>query len=145
VDPRTGEVHELAKPVRYAFLGPHAQVDKTRVQQITESTFFTPSEKYLVLWWIGASPEGMEPLQLTGTDIAQQVGMKADSVRRINRKLAHHRILVRAGRIGNYPLYRITPYIAFHGTGAEQREAVKDFNPPDIPMTKEQKTTWEAE
>jgi hypothetical protein len=144
VDPRTGEVHDLPKPVRYAFLGSHAQVDKTRVQQITESTFFTPSEKYLVLWWIGASPEGMEPLQLTGADIARQVGMKTDSVGRINRKLAGHRILIRAGRIGNYPLYRITPYIAFHGTGAEQREAIKGFNPPDIPMQKEHKTKGEA-
>jgi DNA-binding transcriptional ArsR family regulator len=133
VDPKTGEVHRFQPTVPYAFTGPHAQVDKVRVEAITESTAFTPAEKFFVLWWIGASPAGMEPLRLTGSDIARRVGMKPDSVGRINRKLAKHRIIIKISRIGNYPLYRISPYIAYHGTGAEQREAVKGWNPPEIP------------
>jgi hypothetical protein len=138
VDPKTGEVHNFPQaPVPYAFQGAHAQVDKERVEAITESTAFTPAEKFFVLWWIGASPAGMEPLHLTGADIAKRVGMKPDSVGRINRKLARHRILIKLDTIGNYPLYRISPYIAYHGTGAEQREAVKRFNPPDIPRDKD--------
>lgn len=136
VDPKTGEIHSFPATTPYAFTGAHAQVDKVRVEAITESSAFTPAEKFFVLWWIGASPEGMEPLRLTGADIAKKVSMKADSVGRINRKLAKHRILIRLDRIGNYPLYRISPYISFHGTGAEQREAVKDWNPPEIPKTK---------
>jgi hypothetical protein len=136
VDRRTGEVIPQAP---YAFLGGHAQVDKQRVEAITESKAFTPAEKFLVLWWIGVSPKGMDPLRETGADIAQRVGMTADAVGRINRNLAKHRILIRCGRIGNYPLYRISPYIAFHGTGVEQREAIKSYNPPEIPADKPQK------
>lgn len=75
----------------------------------------------------------MDPLRATGADIAKKVGMSADAVGKINRKLAKHRILIVRGRIGNYNFYRISPYIAFHGTGLEQREAVKTCNPPDIP------------
>lgn len=48
-------------------------------------------------------------------------------------ELLKRRILIERGRIGNYRLYRISPYIAFHGTGIEQREAIKTCNPPDIP------------
>ncbi|MFJ4980348.1 hypothetical protein ACIP6X_34380 [Streptomyces coeruleorubidus] len=41
----------------------------------------TPSQKFLVLWWIEVSPEGMEPLMATGADIAKRVGMTTDDVR----------------------------------------------------------------
>lgn len=142
VDEQTGEVIHYAP---YAFVGKHTQVDKARVEAITESKAFTPSQKFLVLWWIGVSPEGMAPLRATGADIAQRVGMTPDAVGKINRKLYTHRILVVRGRIGNYKLYRITPYIAFHGTGAEQREAVKTCNPPNIPGFDElTPARWEA-
>lgn len=133
VDRATGEVIPRAP---YAFKGPHAQVDKERVEAITESRAFTPAEKFLVLWWIGVSPGGMEPLKATGVDIARRVGMTPDAVGRINRNLARHRILIRCGRIGNYTLYRISPYIAYHGSGIDQREAVRGINPPDIPADK---------
>lgn len=53
--------------------------------------------------------------------------------RRSNRKLLKRRILIEHGRIGNYRLSRISPYIAFHGPGIEQREAIMTCNPPDIP------------
>ncbi len=130
----------------YAFVGKHTQVDKTRVEAITESCSFTPSQKFLVLWWIGVSPEGMEPLRATGADIGRRVGMTADAVGKINRKLVKHRILVIRGRIGNYKLYRISPYISFHGTGIEQREAVKTCNPPDIPgFDDSTPARWEAQ
>jgi hypothetical protein len=130
LDADTGELVPYAP---YAFSGRHVQVDKARVAAITESRAFTPSQKFLVLWWIGVSPEGIDPLRATGADIAKQVGMSTDAVGKINRKLAKHRILIVRGRIGNYNFYRISPYIAFHGTGIEQREAIKICNPPDIP------------
>lgn len=143
VNEQTGEIPEVPY-APYAFVDKHTQVDKARVTAITESKSFTPAEKFLVLWWIGASPEGMEPLRATGADIGKKVGMTADAVGRINRKLANHRILLRRGKIGNYPLYRITPYIAYHGTGYEQRQAVKDFNPPEIPgLTVPVREQWE--
>jgi hypothetical protein len=130
VDTDTGEV---VHSIPYAFVDGHSQVDERRVEAITESRAFTPGEKFMVLWWIGASPRGMEPLRSTGADIAKRVGMSADALGRISRKLARHRILVERGRIGNYKLYRISPYIAYHGPAAEQREAVKTCNPPEIP------------
>ncbi|GAP52374.1 MarR family transcriptional regulator [Streptomyces azureus] len=143
VDAETGEAIPHAP---YAFSGRHTQVDKARVEAITESKAFTPSQKFLVLWWIGVSPEGMEPLRATGADIAKRVGMSTDAVGKINRKLAKHRILIVRGRIGNYNFYRISPYIAFHGTGLEQREAVKTCNPPDIPGFNENvPARWEAQ
>lgn len=143
VDADTGEAIPYAP---YAFSGDHIQVDKARVEAITESKEFTPSQKFLVLWWIGVSPEGMAPLRATGADIAKKVGMTADAVGKINRKLLKHRILIERGRIGNYRLYRISPYIAFHGSGIEQREAIKTCNPPDIPgFDNKTLTRWEAQ
>ncbi|WP_443055973.1 hypothetical protein [Streptomyces sp. IBSBF 3136] len=62
------------------------------------------------------------------------------------RKLVKHRILIVRGRVGNYNFYRISPYIAFHGTGLEQREAVKTCNPPDIPGFDDNvPARWEAQ
>ncbi|MFD6294339.1 MarR family transcriptional regulator [Streptomyces sp. NPDC060235] len=144
VDADTGEPVVSAP---YAFSGRHTQVDKARVEAITESKAFTPSQKFLVLWWIGVSPEGLEPLRATGADIARRVGMSPDAVGKINRKLAKHRILIVRGKIGNYSFYRISPYIAFHGTGIEQREAVKTCNPPDIPGFDDKNAIarWEAQ
>ncbi|MCX5367243.1 MarR family transcriptional regulator [Streptomyces sp. NBC_00124] len=130
VDADTGEAIQYAS---YAFTGDHIQVDRARVAAITESKDFTPSLKVMVLWWIGLSLQGMAPLRATGADIAKKVGMTADAVGKINRKLLKQRILIERGRIGNCRLYRISPYIAFHGTGIEQREAIKTCNPPDIP------------
>lgn len=88
----------------------------------------------------------MAPLRATGADIAKKVGMTADAVGKINRKLLRLRILIERGRIGNYRLYRISPYIAFHGTGIEQREAIKTCNPPDIPgFDNKTPLLWEAQ
>lgn len=143
VDADTGEAIPYAP---YSFSGGHTQVDKARVKAITESRDFTPSQKFLVLWWIGVSPEGMAPLRATGADIAKRVGMTPDAVGKINRKLLKQRILIERGRIGNYRLYRITPYIAFHGTGIEQREAIKTCRPPEIPgFDGETPLRWEAQ
>lgn len=143
VDADTGESIPYAP---YAFAGRHTQVDKARVEAIAESRAFTPAEKFLVLWWIGASPPGMEALRATGADIGARVGMTAGAVGKINRKLAKHRILVIRGKTGIYKFYRISPYIAFHGTGVEQREAVKTCNPPDIPgFDDTMPSRWEAQ
>lgn len=49
VDADTGEAVPYGP---YAFSGGHTQVDKARVEAITESKEFTPSQKFLVLWWI---------------------------------------------------------------------------------------------
>ncbi|WP_189828241.1 MarR family transcriptional regulator [Streptomyces finlayi] len=142
VDADTGEAAPYAP---YAFSGDHIQVDKAWVEAITESREFTPSQKFLVLWWIGISPLGMEPLRATGADIGKRVGMTGDAVGKINRKLLKRRILIERGRIGNYKLYRIGPYIAFHGTGIEQREAIKSCRPPDIPgFGNTNPSHWEA-
>ncbi|MFB9523098.1 MarR family transcriptional regulator [Streptomyces cremeus] len=100
---------EAVPYVPYAFSGDHIQVDKARIEAITESREFTPSQKFLVLWWIGISPAGMEPLRATGADIGKRVGMTGDAVGKINRKLLKRRILIERGRIGNYKLYRISP------------------------------------
>ncbi len=131
----------------YAYSGWHSTVDKERVRAITRrSSGFTPAEKYMVLWWIGASPPGMDPVHMTGKDIAEEVGMTADALARIVKKLVRHRIIVKTGTLGRTNLYRISPYISFHGSGLEQREAVKDWNPPIIPgLSEPVRERWEME
>jgi DNA-binding Lrp family transcriptional regulator len=42
----------------------------------------------------------MAPLRATGADIAKKVGMTADAVGKINRKLLKRRILIERGRVG---------------------------------------------
>jgi hypothetical protein len=117
----------------YAYSGWHTTADKRRVRAICASRAFTPAEKFLVLWFIGTTPPGMAPVNMTATAIAAEVGMTPDSVGRMLRKLARHRIILRTGRIGRISMYSISPYIAYHGSGVEQREAVKSWNPPEIP------------
>jgi hypothetical protein len=135
----------LVPTAPFAFVDKHANVDKERVRAICRSKAFTPGEKFLVLWWIGASPPGMEAVQMTGAAIGAEVGMTGDAIGRITRKLAKHRILVQTGKLGNIKLYRVSPYIAYHGSGIEQREAVRHWNPPDIPgFTDPVREQWEA-
>lgn len=130
----------------YAFSGPHASTDKRRVRAICASKGFTPAEKFLVLWFIGTTPEGMLPVNMTAKDIAGEVGMTPDAVSRMLRKLAKCRVLVRTGKIGHIAMYSISPYVAYHGSGLEQREAVKNWNPPEIPGFTDQSSyeRWEA-
>ncbi|MEZ0095296.1 MarR family transcriptional regulator [Streptacidiphilus sp. EB129] len=123
----------LVPTTPYAFSGRHASVDKRRVRAICASKQFSPAEKFLVLWFIGATPEGGLPVNKTGKDIADEVGMTADAVNRMLRKLAKHRILNKTGAIGNISMYSISPYIAYHGSGHDQSRAVKNWNPPEIP------------
>ena len=44
--------------------------------------------------------------------------------------------LAEAGGIGRTTFYRTTPYLAFMGTGFEHREAVSDWNPPEMRIPK---------
>ncbi|MEY9878190.1 hypothetical protein ABH931_007717 [Streptacidiphilus sp. MAP12-33] len=127
------EVGNTVPTAPYLYSGWHTTADKRRVRAICSSKAFTPAEKFLVLWFIGSTPPGMMPVNMTATAIAEEVGMTADSVSRMLRKLAKHRIIVNTGQIGRIRMYSISPYIAFHGPGIEQREAVKSWNPPDIP------------
>jgi hypothetical protein len=86
-----------------------------------------------VLWFIASSPLAVAPVHMTATAIADEVGMAPDSVSRMLRELARHRVIVKTGQVGRFSLYSVSPCIAFHGPGLEQREAVKSWNPPDIP------------
>lgn len=58
--------------------------------------------------------------------------------------LLKRRILIERGRIGNYRLYRISPYIAFHGSGIEQQEAIKSCNPPTARPGLPRTSTWSS-
>lgn len=117
----------------YAYSGWHTTADKRRVRALCTSREFTPAEKLLVLWFIAATPPGMAPVHMTATAIAGEVNMTPDSVGRMLRKLTRHRIILKTGTIGRVSMYSISPYIAYHGSGPDQRAAVQSCGPPDIP------------
>jgi hypothetical protein len=119
----------------YLFAGRHhAALDLTRIQAICapESTF-TRGEKNVVMWFIGNSPPGLDPVARTGAEIARENSLDPDTYGKMVKKLHRMRIVVKRGGLGRTTFYRISPYIAFCGSGLEQREAIKAWNPPEIP------------
>jgi hypothetical protein len=126
---------ELIPTAPYSFAGRnHAAVDMARVQAIcAPESKFTRGEKTIVMWYIGNSPPGMDPVAKTGADIARANSLDPDTYGKMIKKLNRMRIVLSVGKLGRTTFYRISPYIAFCGSGLEQREAIKAWNPPEIP------------
>ena len=126
---------ELIPTAPYVFAGRHhAALDMTRIQAICDpESKFTRGEKTVVMWYIGNSPPGMGPVTKTGAAIARANGLDPDTYGKMIKKLNGMRIVLNVGSLGRTTFYRISPYIAFCGSGLEQREAIKAWNPPEIP------------
>ncbi|MFF9901199.1 MarR family transcriptional regulator [Streptomyces longispororuber] len=132
MDTDTGEVEEVRR-TSYAFDGPHINVEIRRNRALASAASGLTDREYRVLsWYRYATEEAQGPVMMTGADIAKELGMSADALGRVVRTLKKNRLLVEAGGIGRTTFYRTTPHLAFIGSGYEHREAVKDWNPPEL-------------
>lgn len=135
---------------RFGYMGGYSTVDNTRLEALAaviqpdkkpgekepdekESKPLTDRQFRVLAWYIGASPGPDEPVMKTTADIAERLGTSPDALGRIVRELVRRRLLLHAGEFGRQRFYRVTPYLTHQGSSAEQREAIRGFNPPDIP------------
>lgn len=86
-------------------------------------------------------PDPRPGAELGGLVLGEAVGgelvvgpLRADEA--VTEVLKGARLLVECGGIGRTTFYRTTPYLAFIGTGFEHREAVSDWNPPEMRIPK---------
>ncbi|MFI6055440.1 MarR family transcriptional regulator [Streptomyces violascens] len=147
VDEETGQYSEVQRAA-YAFDGPHINVGIRKGRQLASGASGLTDRQYRVLsWYWFATEQSQGPVTMTGTDIAKELGLSPDSLSRTVKFLKKHRLLVEAGGIGRTTFYRTTPYLAFIGTGFEHREAVKEWNPPELtvaePRSRRRKKTDE--
>lgn len=131
-DRDTGEVEEVPR-APYAFDGPHINVGIRRGRELASAASgLTDREFRVLVWYWFATEESQGPVMMTGADVAKELGMSPDALSRTVKTLRKSRLLLDSGGIGRTTFYRCTPYLAFIGTGFEHREAVKDWNPPEV-------------
>ncbi|WP_240958267.1 MULTISPECIES: MarR family transcriptional regulator [Streptomyces] len=132
MDRTTGEVEELPR-TPYAFDGPHVNVGITRGREMASArSGLTDREFRVAVWYWFATEESQGPVMKTQAEIAEELGMSADALGRVMKVLRKARIVVETGGVGRTKFYRCTPYLAFIGTGFAHRDAVKDWNPPNL-------------
>ncbi|MET9854605.1 MarR family transcriptional regulator [Streptomyces sp. NPDC006450] len=136
VDPDTGVMEEVPR-APYAFDGPHINVGIRRGRQLASGASGLSDREFRVLvWYWFATEERQGPVQMTGVAVASELDMSPDALSRAIKVLKGARLLVESGGIGRTTFYRTTPYLAFIGTGFEHREAVSDWNPPEMRIPK---------
>jgi DNA-binding CsgD family transcriptional regulator len=132
VNPETGEIEDVER-APYAFDGPHINVGIKRGRRLASNeSGLTDREFRVLVWYWFATEQSQGPVMMTGAEVARELGMSPDSLGRTVKMLKKARLLVEAGNIGRTTFYRTTPYLAFIGSGFEHREAVKDWNPPEL-------------
>ncbi|MFJ5680739.1 MarR family transcriptional regulator [Streptomyces sp. NPDC093097] len=132
VDRDTGVIEEVPR-AGYAFDGPHINVGIRRGRELASAASgLTDREFRVLVWYWFATEESQGPVMMTGADIAKELGMSPDALGRTVKTLHKARLLLADGGIGRTTFYRCTPYLAFIGTGFDHREAVKDWNPPEL-------------
>lgn len=134
VDEGTGEIEEVER-APYAFGGPHINVGIRRGRMLASAASgLTDREFRVLVWYWFATEESQGPVMMTGADIAKELKMSPDTLGRTVKALHKNRLLLASGGIGRTTFYRCTPYLAFIGSGFEHREAVKDWNPPEVQL-----------
>uniref|UniRef100_UPI0004C52B23 MarR family transcriptional regulator n=1 Tax=Streptomyces exfoliatus TaxID=1905 RepID=UPI0004C52B23 len=132
VDPATGEMEEIPQ-APYAFDGPHINVGIRRGRELaSKGSGLSDREFRVLVWYWFATEEAQGPVQMTGADVAKEMGMSPDALGRTVKMLKASRLLVEAGGIGRTTFYRTNPHLAFIGSGFAHREAVKEWNPPAV-------------
>ncbi|MGW6709029.1 MarR family transcriptional regulator [Streptomyces sp. NPDC054956] len=121
----------------YAFGGPHINVGIRRGRRLASADSGLSDREFRVLvWYWFATEERQGPVQMTGVAVAAELGMTPGALSKTIKVLKEARLLVEAGGIGRTTFYRTTPYLAFIGTGFEHREAVSEWNPPEMSIPK---------
>lgn len=128
----TGEFEELHRSP-YAFDGQHVNVGIRRGRELAAAASgLTDREFRVAVWYWFATEESQGAVMKTQTDIAEELGMSPDALGRVMKVLKKARIVVEDGSVGRTKFYRCTPYLAFIGSGFAHREAVRDWNPPEM-------------
>ncbi|MFJ7270877.1 winged helix-turn-helix domain-containing protein [Streptomyces sp. NPDC099050] len=136
VDPDTGVVEEVPR-APYAFDGPHINVGIRRGRRLASADSGLSDREFRVLvWYWFATEERQGPVQMTARAVSSELSMSASALSKTVKVLKGARLLVESGGIGRTKFYRTTPYLAFIGTGLEHREAVCDWNPPEMRIPK---------
>lgn len=122
---------------RFGYIGPYSTIDNVRLEALAavpkKQGGLTDREFRILQWFVAATPGFDEPVMKTTAYIARRNGMTGDALGRIIRTLVKRRLLFFADEFGRQKFYKVTPYLASQGTSAEQREAIRAYNPPDIP------------
>ncbi|MCD9145918.1 helix-turn-helix transcriptional regulator [Streptomyces albireticuli] len=118
----------------YAYGGAHSSGSQARLGAILEDPeTFSDAEARVIMWYLFRSPGHGEPVRMMVSDIADRLGMTRQGLTRIVKRLRERRILIERDRVGRTPFYAISPYLGGHGPGLEQRSAIRECNPPEIP------------
>lgn len=134
---RHDDGHRSAPQTRFGYIGSYSTVDNERLEALAavpkKDGGLTDREFRILQWFVGATPGFDQPVMKTTAYIAERNGMTSDALGRIIRTLVKRRLLFFAEEFGRQKFYKVTPYLASQGSSAEQREAIRAYNPPDIP------------
>lgn len=81
----------------------------------------------------GEGEEELPYLEMSAKEVAEDIGMNADAVSRIIRKLRKADLLLVTKRVGRSLFYRASPHVIFRGTGAQQQEQASRYKLPTVP------------
>ncbi|MFJ4679254.1 hypothetical protein [Kitasatospora sp. NPDC088783] len=124
----------LVPQVRFGYQAGYSTVDNQRLNGVAEGVeALTDRECRVLLWFLSKMPGPDQPVEMLETDIAQRLKMETKTLKRHIAKLASMRLLLPGKQLGRYTFWKVTPYLASQGSAAEQREAIKAWNPPAIP------------
>ncbi|WP_208886702.1 MarR family transcriptional regulator [Streptomyces sp. PBH53] len=94
---------------------------------------FTDAEVRVIAFYLFRSPGQGQPVRQTTNEIAAKLGMTRQGYSRIVKRLKERRILIAKETVGRSTFYTLTPYLGGHGSGLDQREAIREVNPPELP------------
>lgn len=139
--PGESSAHGPEPRTRFGYIGGYSTVDNERLEALAavpnEDGGLTDREFRIFMWFVGATPCPGEPVMKTTAYIGKRTGTSPDALGRIVRKLVSRRLLFLADEFGRQRFYKVSPYFASQLTSAEQREAIRAYNPPDIPGLRE--------
>ncbi|MFF8911561.1 cyclic nucleotide-binding domain-containing protein [Streptomyces olivaceoviridis] len=118
----------------YAYGGRHSNASQNRMAAIVENPGeFTDAEVRVIAFFLFRSPDHGQPVRRTTNQIAASLGMTRQGYSRIVKRLKERRILIAKETVGRTTFYALTPYLGGHGAGLDQREAIREVNPPELP------------
>ncbi|MFD5437362.1 hypothetical protein ACFWJ4_35100 [Kitasatospora sp. NPDC127067] len=120
---------------RFGYEAGYSTIDNKRMNGIAEGVeALTDRECRVLIWFVANMPGPDEPVEMLVPDIAKRLKMDSKALKRHIDKLAGMRLLLPGKTLGRYTFWKATPYLCSQGGAAEQREAIKAWNPPEIPQ-----------
>jgi hypothetical protein len=125
---------------RFGYEDGYSTIDNKRMSGIAEGVeALTDRECRVLIWFVANMPGPDQPVEMMVPDIAKRLKMGAKTLKRHIDKLAKMRLLLPGKTLGRYTFWKASPYLCFQAGAAEQREAIKAWNPPEIPQWVEPK------